>query len=79
MISSRAYAKAWDNDILASKAESQWYAFGTWPSAFEQISGLKINFHKRELFCFREAKEVGAQYADLIGWAQVQFLSENMS
>ena len=26
-------------------------------SAFEQLSGLKINFHKSELFCFREAQE----------------------
>jgi hypothetical protein len=24
-------------------------------SAFEQLSGLKINFHKSELFCFGEA------------------------
>jgi hypothetical protein len=23
--------------------------------AFEQVSGLKINFHKNELFCFRTA------------------------
>jgi hypothetical protein len=25
--------------------------------AFEQLSGLKINFHKSELFCFGEAQE----------------------
>ena len=25
---------------------------------FEQLSGLKINFHKSELFCFGEAKGV---------------------
>ena len=25
--------------------------------AFEQLSGLKINFHKSEIFCFGEAKE----------------------
>jgi hypothetical protein len=25
---------------------------------FEQLSGLKINFHKRELFCFRQANEM---------------------
>jgi hypothetical protein len=24
--------------------------------AFEQLSGLKINFHKSELFCFGEAR-----------------------
>jgi hypothetical protein len=26
--------------------------------AFEQLSGLKINYHKSEIFCFGEAKEV---------------------
>jgi hypothetical protein len=26
--------------------------------AFEQLSGLKINFHKSEIFCFGEAKEL---------------------
>ena len=26
-------------------------------SAFEQLSGLKINFHKSELFCFGDAQE----------------------
>jgi hypothetical protein len=25
-------------------------------SVFEQLSGLKINFHKSELFCFGEAQ-----------------------
>jgi len=25
--------------------------------AFEQLSGLKINFHKSELFCYGEAKD----------------------
>ena len=25
---------------------------------FEQLSGLKINFHKSEIFCFGKAKEV---------------------
>ena len=29
-------------------------------SAFEQLSGLKINFHKSELFCFGEARENAA-------------------
>jgi hypothetical protein len=24
---------------------------------FEQLSGVKINFHKSELFCFRKAKD----------------------
>jgi hypothetical protein len=26
-------------------------------SAFEQLSSLKINFHKSEIFCFGEAKD----------------------
>jgi hypothetical protein len=26
---------------------------------FEQLSSLKINFHKREIFCFGKAKETG--------------------
>jgi hypothetical protein len=26
--------------------------------AFEKLSGLKINFHKSEIFCFGEAKEM---------------------
>ena len=25
--------------------------------AFEKLSGLEINFHKSELFCFRSARE----------------------
>ena len=29
-------------------------------SAFEKLSGLKINFHKSELFCFGEAQEFAA-------------------
>ena len=35
--------------------------------AFEQLSGLKINFHKSELFCFGEAKNFESQYLDLFG------------
>lgn len=31
-------------------------------SAFEQISGLKINFHKSKIFCFGGAKEYRIQY-----------------
>ena len=42
-------------------------------SAFEQLSGLKINFHKSELFCFGEAKEAIQQYTDLFGCGQGQF------
>lgn len=34
---------------------------------FEQLSGLKINFHKSEIFCFGKAKEVEDQYRQLFG------------
>jgi hypothetical protein len=34
---------------------------------FEQLSGLKINFHKSEIFCFGKAKKVEDQYRDLFG------------
>ena len=35
--------------------------------AFEQLSGLKINFHKSEIFYFGEAKEFEDQYMRLFG------------
>ena len=38
----------------------------------EQLSGLKINFHKSELFCFGEAKEAIQHYTDLFGRGQGQ-------
>jgi hypothetical protein len=34
---------------------------------FEQLSGLQINFHKSELFCFGDATEYAGQYAQLFG------------
>ena len=34
---------------------------------FEQLSGLKINFHKSEIFCFGKAKEVEDQYREIFG------------
>ena len=34
-------------------------------SVFEQLSGLKINFHKSELFCYGEAKGLEDQYAKI--------------
>jgi hypothetical protein len=36
-------------------------------SAFEQLSGLKINFHKSEIFCFGQAKDYELQYEQLFG------------
>jgi hypothetical protein len=41
--------------------------------AFEQLSGLKINFHKSELYCFGEAKNEIQQYTELFGCEQGQF------
>jgi hypothetical protein len=34
---------------------------------FEQISGLKINFHKSEIFCFGKAKEMEQEYKQIFG------------
>jgi hypothetical protein len=34
---------------------------------FEELSGLKINFHKSEIFCFGKAKEEEEQYKQLFG------------
>jgi hypothetical protein len=34
-------------------------------SAFEQLSGLKINFHKSEIFCFGQAKDYELQSEQL--------------
>jgi hypothetical protein len=42
-------------------------------SAFKQLSGLKINFHKSELFCFGEALNKVNAYATLFGCGQGQF------
>ena len=34
---------------------------------FEQLSGLKINFQKSELYCFGSAKEVESDYMQMFG------------
>ena len=34
---------------------------------FEQLFGLKINYHKSEIFCFGDAKEHEQAYSDLFG------------
>jgi hypothetical protein len=36
-------------------------------AAFEQLSGLKINFYKSELFCFGGAQDSVATYTELFG------------
>ncbi|WVZ75219.1 hypothetical protein U9M48_023298 [Paspalum notatum var. saurae] len=35
--------------------------------AFKQLSGLKIHFHKSEIFCFGQAKEFESTYSHLFG------------
>jgi hypothetical protein len=35
--------------------------------SFEQLLGLKINFHKSEIFYFVEAKEVQDEYSSIFG------------
>ena len=42
-------------------------------AAFEHLSGLKINFHKSELFCFGEAQDSVAEYSELFGCGQGKF------
>ena len=36
-------------------------------SFFEQLSGLKINFHKSEIYCFGKAKDMQAEYQHIFG------------
>ena len=36
-------------------------------SFFEQLSGLKINFHKSEIFCFGKAKDEEDDYRSIFG------------
>jgi hypothetical protein len=42
-------------------------------SAFEQLSRLKLNFHKSEFFCFGEAQDEVSVYAELFGCGEGQF------
>ena len=36
-------------------------------SVFEQLFGLKINFHKSEIFCYGEAKQYETEYTEMFG------------
>lgn len=36
-------------------------------TVFEQVSGLKINFHKSEIFCYGAAREFENEYIELFG------------
>jgi hypothetical protein len=35
--------------------------------AFEQLLGLEINFHKSEIFCYGNARELGREYSEIFG------------
>jgi hypothetical protein len=41
---------------------------------FEELSGLKINFHESEVFCFGKAKEVEKDYITLFGCEPGSFI-----
>jgi hypothetical protein len=41
--------------------------------AFEQLLGLKINFHKSEIFCHGGAKEIENHYTNLFGCGLGQY------
>jgi hypothetical protein len=43
-------------------------------SAFEQLSGLKINFHKSDLFCFSDAQDEVNAYIELSVVGKANFL-----
>jgi len=36
-------------------------------TTFEQLSGLKINYHKSELYCFGDAKQMQDNYVGIFG------------
>jgi hypothetical protein len=42
-------------------------------SAFEKLSSLKINFHKSELFCFGDTKEMVEEYVRLFRCKEGEF------
>ena len=42
-------------------------SFGLLLCAFEHLSGLKINFHKSQLFCYGAAKERELEYSEIFG------------
>jgi hypothetical protein len=42
-------------------------------SAFEKLSGFKINFHKSELFCFGETRDKSSDYVELFGCKEGEF------
>ena len=57
------------NDTILFLEHNLKYAhnLGTIICAFEQLLGLKINFHKSEIYCFGEAKNMKNEYMELFG------------
>jgi hypothetical protein len=43
------------------------------PCAFEQLSSLKINFHKSGLFCYGAAKDHEEEYMQIFGCGMGSF------
>jgi hypothetical protein len=41
---------------------------------FEQLLGVKINFHKNKFFCFGEAQDAADLYVELFGSGKASFL-----
>jgi hypothetical protein len=39
-------------------------------SAFEQLSGFKINFHKREMFCYGKTRDWHFEYSQIF-WCEL--------
>lgn len=42
--------------------------------AFEQMSGLKINFNKSDLYCFGEAVAKSQVYSNILTWGSSSYL-----
>jgi hypothetical protein len=46
--------------------------------SFDQLSGLKINFHKSEMFCYDSARELGGSIQKSLDVICVLFLSDTL-
>ena len=57
------------NDTILFLEHNLKYAhnLGTILCAFEQLLGLKINFHKSEIYCFGDTKNMENEYMEMFG------------
>jgi hypothetical protein len=46
---------------------SRWTGIPRYPEHRQQLSGLKINFHKSKIFCFRETKYLEDEFRCIFG------------